>query len=156
MYFLWKSRAIGALKISELGIRSFIQEILVREFMGKTTCGAIVFDGENGIVSIDTENERAERVVSSSMNKIGLPVKVIYALNPAPDVAIAEKIKMSLLSPWSWSALLTFIALLAFVGASGVFWLSFWGSVGWFTAKAVPLALAWLFPSRRNAIEANK
>lgn len=151
MYFLWKDNPNGALKVSGLGMRGVVRQLLTRELMDGVACSSFVIDGGEGIVALNVKDDKAESLVRKFMESIGLKVRFSYSHDVAPDVQIAEKIKESLCSPWFWAAVSAFVALFAFLGAKGIFWLSFWGSLGWFTAKAVPLALARIFPVRREA-----
>lgn len=156
MYFTLKESPAGSMKVSGAGMRNFVRRLLVRELAGDITCDSFIIENGGGIAALSGKNSKAENSIKSSFKDMGLPVRFVYFSEGAPDVAFAEKIKNSFFSPWLWCTLLSFIALIVFIGVRGIFWISFWGSVGWFTARAVPLILVWLFPLRRTGIETEK
>lgn len=138
MYFLLKETKGGALRVSEIGLRRFVQEILRRNGE-RAVCSSFVLDGENAIAALDVKSGGVERVVGDIMGSMGINVRFVQVSDAAPDVAFAEKIYVALRSPWFWAGACVSVALLVSVGLKGLFWLSFWGSVGWFAAQGKQL-----------------
>ena len=139
MYFLLKKSSLGVLNICSEGICCFLQEILEQRNLNHISCSSFyIKDGkENALLVLNKKDEEAEGIILESMDVIGIKVVFIYSCDEAADVNFAHKISLSMRSPWFWCSLTAVTALLFFVGLSGLFWLSFWGSAGWFSSKFI-------------------
>jgi hypothetical protein len=156
MYFLLKNKPIGALYIYSDGICRFLQKVLEQHSLGTVSCRSFYIsdDDGNGMLVLNERNTEAERMIESFMNVIGIKTKIICEYDGAADINLAYKAGLSMRSPWFWCSLTAVIALVFFVGLPGLFWLSFWGSVGWFSSKFIMLlrASSWI-SSRRPPID---
>ena len=139
MYFLLRKSSLGVLNICSEGICCFLQEILERHDLRSVSCRSFyVPDGDGkGLVVLNKKDDKAEEIILESLNAAGMETTFIYACDGAADVNFARRVRLLMLSPWFWCSLSAVAALLFFVGLPGLFWLSFWGSVGWFSSRFI-------------------
>ncbi|MCL1940847.1 MAG: hypothetical protein FWG09_02815 [Synergistaceae bacterium] len=116
-----------------------MQEILERHDLRSVSCRSfyIPAGGEKGMIVLNKKDDKAEELILESLNVAGMKTAFIYAYDGAPDVNFACGASLLMRSPWFWGALTSVTALLFFVGLPGLFWLSFWGSVGWFFSRFI-------------------
>ena len=158
MYFLLKKETFGILNICSEGICCFLQEILEQHNLKSISCRSFYIpdDGEKGLLVLNKRDDEAEKIILESMDVIGIKTAFICAYDGAPDVRFVRKVSLSVRSPWFWCILTTVIALLAFVGFPGLFWLSFWGSAGWFSSRfLMSRQISSWFSSWRHPIDKN-
>jgi hypothetical protein len=140
MYFLLKKNSLGVLNISSEGICRFVQEFLLQKDLKSVSCRSFYIPDSrkgNGLLVLNKKDDEAEKIISELMDVAGIKTTFIYAYDGAADVNFAEKTSLSMRSPWFWCSLVAVVALFVFVGLAGLFWLSFWGSVGWFASKFI-------------------
>jgi len=139
MYFLFKKNSLGVLNICSEGVCCFLQDILKQQNLKSVTCRSfcVLDDNGRGLIVLNERNDEAEKIIIESMNVIGIKTAFIYAHDGAPDVDFVNKTSLSMRSPWFWCSSTAVVALLFFIGLPGLFWLSFWGSVGWFASKFI-------------------
>ena len=131
-----------------------MQEFLEQQDLKSISCRSfyILNDREKGLLVLNNKDEITEKKIDELMNVIGINTTFIYALDGSPDINYAHNIRLSMRSPWFWCLLTALIALFVFVGLSGIFWLSFWGSAGWFVSKFI---MSSQFSSWRSTIGKN-
>ena len=139
MYFLFEKNSLGVLNICSEGICRFVQEFLEQQNLKTVLCRSFYVPDKRGkaLLVLNKEDEEAEKVISELMDVLGIKIDFLYAFDGAPDVELAYRMFTSMRSPWFWCSLIAVVALFIFVGLSGLFWLSFWGSVGWFSSKFI-------------------
>jgi len=154
MYFLFKKSPLGVLNIQSEGICSFVRECLQQHDQNLVSCKSFYIPNkkEKGLLVLNEKNDEAERIISELMDVMGIKTTFIYADDGAPDIDFSYKVRASMRSPWFWCSLTAFAALFIFVGLSGLFWLSFWGSAGWFSSKFL---MFWRRSTRRSSIGKN-
>ena len=158
MYFPLRKSSLGVLNICSDGICRFLQEILERHDLRSVSCRSFYIPdgGEKGMIVLNKKDDKAEEVILESLNASGMKTAFIYAYDGAPDVNFARGVSLSMRSPWFWGSLTSVTALLFFVGLHGLFWLSFWGSVGWFSSRFITSrqVSSWI-SSRRSSVGKN-
>ena len=139
MYFLFKKSSLGALSLWSEGICRFVEEYLERNTLKSVSCRSFFIHNkkDKALLVLNKKDDEAERIISEIMDVIGIKTTFIYAFDGEPGINFAYKMILSMRSPWFWCSLVAVIALFVFIGISGVFWLSFWGSVGWFGSKFI-------------------
>jgi hypothetical protein len=139
MYFIFEKNSLGVLNIWSEGICRFIQEYLERQNLKSVSCRSFYIQSkkDKALLVLNKTDDEAEKIISEIMNTIGIKTTFIYAYDGEPDIDFAYKMFLSMRSPWFWCSLIAVVALFVFIGLSGLFWLSFWGSVGWFGSKFI-------------------
>jgi len=139
MYFLLKKNSLGVLNICSEGICCFVQESLEQRNLKSVLCRSFYVPNkrEKCLIVLNKKDDEAEKIISELMDVIGIKTSFIYAYDGAPDIDFAYKVFLSMRSPWFWCSLIAVIALFVFIGLAGLFWLSFWGSIGWFASKFI-------------------
>jgi len=138
MYFPLRKKTLGVLNISSKGICCFLQKILEQHDLN-VSCRSFYISGNDGkgLLVLNKRDIKAEKIILESMDAIGIKTAFICAYDGAPDVDFVYRASLLKRSPWLWGSLTAFIALFVFVGMSGLFWLTFWGSIGWFSSRFI-------------------
>ena len=154
MYFLFKKSSLGVLNIHSEGMCYFVREFLQHQNLNTVSCRSFYIPNskEKCLLVLNKRDDEAEKIISEIMNVIGIKTTFMYAHDGASDIDFSYKMYASMRSPWFWCSLAAFVALFIFVGLPGLFWLSFWGSVGWFASKFL---MFWRGSSRRSSIGKN-
>jgi len=157
MYFNLRVNSLGALNICSKGICYFLQGILERNDLAFISCRSFYISNDNGqgLLVLNKKNEKAEKIILKSMDALGIKTSFIYAHDGAPDINFVHNAGLSMRSPWFWCSLAAVIALLIFIGLPGLFWLSFWGSAGWFSSSLISRIVSSLISSRRSSVDKN-
>jgi hypothetical protein len=139
MYFLLKKNSLGVLNICSEGICRFVQDFLKQQNLKSVTCRSFYIPSrrEKGLLVLNSKDSETEKVISELMDVIGINASFIYAYDGVPEIDFAYKVYLSMRSPWFWCSLVAVVALSVFIGLAGLFWLSFWGSIGWFASKFI-------------------
>ncbi|MCL1875832.1 MAG: hypothetical protein FWF87_06200 [Synergistaceae bacterium] len=137
MYFLFKKSPLGVLNIWSEGVCRFVEEYLERHNLKSISCRSFYIQSkrDKALIVLNRKDDEAEKIISDLMDAIGIKTAFIYAFDGEPDINFVHKITSSMRSPWFYCSLTALAALFVFIGLSGLFWLSFWGSVGWFGSK---------------------
>ncbi|MCL2768186.1 MAG: hypothetical protein FWE49_05630 [Synergistaceae bacterium] len=116
-----------------------MQEMLEQHDVTSVLCRSFFIpdDSGKGLLVLNKEDGEAESIINKSMDTLGIKTAFIYAHDGARDVQLAHKVSMLKRSPWFWCSLTAVAAVLFYEGLPGLFWLSFWGSVGWFSSRFI-------------------
>ena len=139
MYFLFEKSSLGDLNISSEGICRFVKEVLEKKNLRTVSCRSFCVPDikDKALFVLNNKDNETEKIIIELMTAIGIRINFIYASDGAPDVNFAHKVLLSMRSPWFWCSVIAILALIVFIGLQGLFWLSFWGSIGWFSSKFI-------------------
>ena len=139
MYFKLTASSLGVLNVCSQGICCFLQKILEQHGLASVSCRSFYIpdDSGKGLLVLNKRDEKAEGIILESMHILGIKTAFIYAHDGEPDVNFVYNAGISMSSPWFWCYLTSIIALTLFIGLPGLFWVSFWGSAGWFSSRLI-------------------
>jgi len=139
MYFHFKKSSLGVLNIRSEGICRFIEEYLERHDLKSVSCRSFYIQNkrDKALIVLNRKDDETEKIISELLDEIGIKAAFIYAFDGEQDVNFAYKMTLSMRSPWFYCSITALIALFVFIGLPGLFWLSFWGSIGWFGSKFI-------------------